>query len=75
MADSDRRRVDAVFRKRDLNRDGKLSLIEVRLWLGASVNWASLDLDGNGDLSPPEVLRAIVEEDAKAGPGSGLPGR
>lgn len=75
MSDSDRSRVDAVVRKRDLNRDGKLSLIEVRLWLGASVDWASLDLDANGELGPSEILRAIVAEDAKAGVGSGPPGK
>ena len=72
----DRVRVDAVVRKRDLNRDGKLSLIEVRLWLGASVDWSSLDADGSGDLGPAEILRVIVQEDAKAGiqPGtSGAP--
>lgn len=53
----------------------ELSLIEVRLWLGASVAWASLDVDGSGELSPSEILRAIVEEDAKAGLGSGSPGK
>lgn len=73
LSDSDRSRVDAVVRKRDLNRDEKLSLIEVRLWLGASVDWASLDLDGSGELSPSEILRAIVEEDAKAALGSSSP--
>jgi hypothetical protein len=47
--------VAAVVRKRDLNRDGKLNLIEL-----------SLDLDGNGDLGPAEILQVIVREDAKA---------
>ena len=67
LTDPERIRVDAVLRKRDLNRDGKLSLIEVRLWLGASVDWPSLDTDGNGDLGPAEILKVIVESDAKAG--------
>jgi hypothetical protein len=58
--------VAAVVRKRDLNRDGKLNLIEVRLWLGPAVDWLSLDLDGNGDLGPAEILQVIVREDAKA---------
>ena len=66
MTDSDRVRVAAVVRKRDINRDGKLTLIEVRLWLGPSVDWPGLDLDGSGDLGPGEILQAILQEDAKA---------
>jgi hypothetical protein len=66
LTDSERVRVAAVVRKRDLNRDGKLNLIEVRLWLGPAVDWLSLDLDGNGDLGPAEILQVIVREDAKA---------
>ena len=66
LTDSDRVRVAAVVRKRDINRDGKLTLIEVRLWLGPSVDWPGLDLDGSGDLGPGEILQAILQEDAKA---------
>lgn len=62
----DRARVAAVVRKRDVNKDGKLSLIEVRLWLGPAIDWPNLDLDGSGDLEGAEILRAMAREDLKA---------
>lgn len=74
LTDPERLRVAAVVRKRDLNRDGKLNLIEVRLWLGPAVDWPSIDVDGSGDLGPSEILNVIVREDAKAEAGAKTPG-
>ena len=51
----------AVMARRDLNRDGKISLIEFRIWRGPNADLKSYDRNGDGFLDVEE-LEAVVRE-------------
>lgn len=54
-----------VLTRRDLNRDGRLNLVEWRLWRGPKAELKDWDRDGDGHLDPTE-LGAFL--DANPGP-------
>lgn len=47
--------VEAVLARRDLNNDGKLNAVELRLWRGPEAKVAEFDRDGDKALNPQEI--------------------
>jgi hypothetical protein len=43
-----------VLQRRDLNRDGRLNLVEWRLWQGPKAELKAWDRNGDGELDPEE---------------------
>jgi hypothetical protein len=54
-----------VLTRRDLNRDGRLNLVEWRLWRGPKAELKDWDRDGDGHLDPTEFGAFL---DANPGP-------
>jgi len=60
-------RIEVVLKKRDLNRDGALNLVEFRLWLGPKSDFAAADTNRDGKVDGPEIRRVLHQEDARLG--------
>ncbi|MFM8879221.1 MAG: hypothetical protein ACKOKG_08825, partial [Verrucomicrobiota bacterium] len=43
-----------ILQRRDLNRDGRLNLVEWRLWQGPKADLKAWDGNGDGELDPAE---------------------
>lgn len=50
---------EAVMERRDLNGDGKLNAVELRLWLGTELKLADFDRDGDAKLDLGEVAALL----------------
>ncbi len=55
---------DEVLQRRDLNGDGKLNAVELRLWRGAELKLANFDRDRDGKLDAGEIA-ALLERERK----------
>lgn len=50
---------DSVLQRRDLNGDGKLNAVELRLWRGAELKLPDFDKDGDGKLDASEIAALL----------------
>ncbi len=51
--------VAAILARRDLNKDGRLNLVEWRLWHGPAAEIRGFDTDGDGHLDAAELAAAL----------------
>jgi hypothetical protein len=52
---------EAVLQRRDLNGDGRLNAVELRLWRGAELKLADFDRDGDGKLDVGEIVALLQQ--------------
>jgi hypothetical protein len=63
----------ALMERRDLNGDGKLNIVELRLWLGPKAELGAWDRNGDGAIDPTEI--SAIAAAAATAPPTSPPGR